>query len=424
MTVVVSIDVKELYSQSAFEDIVQAYGKAAGYDGYTEWDFYYYAASLWKTKRYKEGREVGRQGILAFRDFELIRMPYCWCLYYLYIQGYGKTKHDEDSFYRAANSIISYSVRTVPYYPLRATVFKVCEALKSKNSIDYAAIDSYISVLTPEELSDAPRTLRNAKGTVREFESEREKWYAYKTKTLFELGRYDECYALCDKALQSFSQLHHDNDIWFQYRMADSLCALGRYDEAKALAKKALQHMQNWNLYRVLFDVAVAEEKTDDAIVYGASVMVAPGELAMKVAFLTKLGCYLAAHGREDDAYRHLLLARTVRAQKQWRLSPQLEEALQALGERELPPHWEEAMPKQWIAMKHGDEIPHYGTITRLMPGNKAGFIDDYYFSRQELHDVPMKVGEAVSFYVAYRWNKKKNQLARQAVDITAQVQE
>ena len=170
---------------------------------------------------------------------------------------------------------------------------------------------AYLRRLDPDQLPDQEKTV-TLKGRERVIASDRERWYSLMSRILVKEEKYDDCITLCQQALNYFPQLHHDNDIWFSYRIA--LCQLrqGQVAEGRQRLENLLKYKQHWILYRGLFFASQAEGDSAAMRRYGASAFLAGGEFKGKVNFLVQFAQALEnMGGYEKMAYYHYLLAGT-----------------------------------------------------------------------------------------------------------------
>ncbi len=277
-----------------YDEVLAMYGKAAPDGSWTCWDYYYYAYALRKTKQYRKGREIARAGMIAFPDFTNLHGIYCWCLYYLYIQKFDERTHSPADFRRAVDAILKYS-RQEAYSPYALAVWRMVDVLKNKPG-QANLMGAYLRRLDPDQLPDQEKTV-TLKGRERVIASDRERWYSLMSRILVKEEKYDDCITLCQQALNYFPQLHHDNDIWFSYRIA--LCQLRQGQ------------------------VAEGRQRLDNAAMrrYGASAFLAGGEFKGKVNFLVQFAQALEnMGGYEKMAYYHYLLARDVRQDQHWKV--------------------------------------------------------------------------------------------------------
>ena len=73
-----SFEVKNRYGAGDYNAIIKAYETELPLKN--PWDYFYYASALRKVKQYAKGREIAKEGMVAFPDFLQIRTPYAWCL--------------------------------------------------------------------------------------------------------------------------------------------------------------------------------------------------------------------------------------------------------------------------------------------------------------------------------------------------------
>lgn len=405
-----------------YEEVLAMYGKAAPDGSWSCWDYYYYAYALRKTKQYRKGREIARAGMMAFPDFTNLHGIYCWCLYYLYIQKFDERTYSPADFRRAVDAILKYS-RQEAYSPYALAVWRMVDVLKNKPG-QTALMGAYLRRLDPDQLPDQEKTV-TLKGREQVIASDRERWYSLMSRILVKEEKYDDCITLCQQALNYFPQLHHDNDIWFSYRIA--LCQLrqGQVSEGRQRLENLLKYKQHWILYRGLFFASQAEGDSAAMRRYGASAFLAGGEFKGKVNFLVQFAQALEnMGGYEKLSYYHYLLARDVRQDQHWKVKAELiakvdSYALAEPNRRDLM----DGLHEFWMAEKHTGQTCHKGRIERILPGGKAGFLKDsegsqYYFRTSSLYRVRPQEGERVTFYVEDFFETGKEKPAHRAVDI------
>lgn len=282
----------------------------------------------------------------------------------------------------------------------------------------------YLRRLDPDLLSDEEKKV-TLRGREQVIASERERWYALMSRTLIKEEKYDDCIRLCRMALGIFPELHHDNDIWFSYRIGLCELRLGQIEDARQRFEELLKYKQHWIVYRGLFFAAQANGDSEAMRRYGASAMAAPGELKAKVNFLVQLAGALENMGSYDkEAYEHYLLAKLIRTEQNWKISPQLIAKVDSYDYSPADrPELLRRLQSFWMAEKHAGEEQHTGTIDKILPGGKAGFIREYgggqyYFRTASLYRVRAQEGEKVTFYVEDFFDINKKKPARRAVDI------
>lgn len=405
-----------------YDEVLAMYGQAEPDRSWTCWDYYYYAYALRKTKQYRKGREIARAGMIAFPDFVNLHGIYCWCLYYLYIQKFDERTEAPEDFRRAVDAILKYSQQG-PYTPYALAVWRMVDVLKNQPG-QAGLMGAYLRRLDPDQLPDQEKTV-TLKGRERVIASDRERWYSLMSRILVKEEKYDDCITLCQQALNYFPQLHHDNDIWFSYRIALCLLRQGHIGEGRRRLENLLKYKQHWILCRGLFFAAQAEGDSAAMRRYGASAFLAGGEFKGKVNFLVQFAQALEnMGGYEKMAYFHYLLARRVRMDQHWKVKAEL---LAKTDSYDFPePDRRELLDGLhafWMHEKHAGQTRHKGTIEKILPGGKAGFLreyggNSYYFRTTSLYHVRPQEGEKVTFYVEDFFETGKAKPAHRAVDI------
>jgi len=395
-----------------------------------EWDGWGYAHCLRKLGRPREALTIARQVYQAYPEFEPNRNEYGWSLYDLVIkQDQAAIAENPAEFFQAADEILTVAGRD-QFSPRARTLFKVIDYLEKRAAYPAQQILEWTARATPDELSEAPGRGNNpTTGQPMEFASDREKWYAARTRALLEVGQHAECIALCQEALQRFGKLHHDNDVWFRWRMAQSKAALGdratAITEIQSLLKRKQDFFLYWRIAQYQFELGQVEEALKNAVA-GA---LAPGELEYKWELFWLMGQILQARGETELAARHVELALALRLEHQWKIPAELSQSASQLNistsscqpaaqvKARLLPYWRQ--------VRFGDMKTMTGKITRLLPTGQAGFIRgadgrDYYFRTAAFKGNKrlLTEGQAVSFYVQPSQEAGK---ADSAVEVTPQ---
>lgn len=123
--------------------------------------------------------------------------------------------------------------------PYTIAVFNLADA-HSENLFNANKISELLDFLNPEFLSTEVKTIHTEiKGDI-EMASDKEKYYALKTKALIKLGQFSDCIELCDYALNSFKVFHYNNDLWLKMRKAICYEKLGESDQSEKLFHEIL----------------------------------------------------------------------------------------------------------------------------------------------------------------------------------------
>lgn len=416
-----SFRAKELCRHKQYQAVLAMYQNGRPNTSWTCWDYYYYAYALQKTKNYAKGHEIARLGMIAFPQFTRLHHSYCWCLYYLYIQRYDEKRDNPHQFRRAADAVLKYS-RQESYSPYTLTVWKVVDSLRGRSGHTAAEISRYLEKLDPDLLS-AEEGIRSRNGQTVQIASEKERWYSLRSRFLVKEEKYGACISLCQEALRVFPQLHHDNEIWFSYRIALCRLRIGQIDDAVQEFQHLLQYKEHWIIYRGLFYCAEARHDRQAMLQYGAAGMLTGMQFAEKMNFIAQLADTLQKDGKEMMTFAHYVFMMKLREQRGWHISSTLR---QHVASYQVPvPTWNtllDTLYPFWIFCRHAGEDPVYGTIETILPGNTGGFIKTYegsayYFKTTSVYRTEAVRGLYVSFYVQ-EGRKGPQETAKRAIDI------
>jgi len=162
-----------------------------------------------------------------------------------------------------------------------------------------------------------------------ELASDKESWYAYKSKALIKLGKYQECYDISIVAINTFDNFHYSNDIWFTRRIALSKKALGNTEEAIKELLKVSKKKKEWFILKELAELYKDAGNQDEAFRYAIQAVNSFGELEYKVDLLFLIGELLNEKKEDELAYKHFLLAKLIRINEMWSIPSKLSSALE-----------------------------------------------------------------------------------------------
>lgn len=378
-----------------------------------EWDGWGYAFCLRKLERSQEALAVCQQTLPLNPNFDHLTSLYGWCLYDTEIKRTdAQIQQNEPRFLQAADKIFQLGAPS-QYTAHARTLLKVIDYYKKKPSFPAAKIIDWCDKIQPDQLSDMPGSGPDGKGRTIEYASDREKWYACRCKALFDLKRYKECISVAEQALVEFPTLHHDNDIWFRWRIALSKAELGDKETAISELEALLSRKKDWFIHhkiaQYLFDLGRTDEALERAI--EASLAPGPSDIGFKWELFLLMGRILQAQSEMDEARKHILLAVKARQEEGWKIPPELAQAVRDMNVdvtiqvsaydlyRELR--------KTWQSRKVSTMPKSRGAIKNLLPSGKTGFIcaedgKDYHF-RIDSFEGPrhlLQVGQKVRFCI------------------------
>ena len=105
-----------------------------------------------------------------------------------------------------------------------------------------------------------------------------------KTKALFKLGHWMECYELSKKALETFKKFHYGNESWFARRIALAKKNLGNPSEAITELKEILKKKTRMVLFKKeISELLFEENDIENAFIYAIQAITNSGPLEFKV---------------------------------------------------------------------------------------------------------------------------------------------
>jgi len=221
--------------------------------------------------------------------------------------------------------------------------------------------------------------------------SDKEKWYSEKSKSLFELNKFQECFELSDEALDKIDTFHNNNNLWFARRIALSKKELGNIDEAISDLEKIYNKKREWFIQKEIADLYFENNDIENAFNNAIQAINDKGKIEFKIGLLFLLGKILKLQDKSKLAYWHFLLIKRIREENEWKIPNDLTVLLDSLDlnmdsdieKKELI----RGLEKYWKAFIAKKEFL-LGTIKIILHNNergKNGFIisdnKDYYFT-------------------------------------------
>lgn len=394
-------------------------------DQCNEWDGWGYAFSLRKLGHGPEALQVCREALPLNPSLDRLASLCGWCLYDVEMKrSDAEVQQDEPRFLEAAEEILQMG-EPGQYSPHARTLLRVIDYYRRKPSSPAAKILEWCDRTAPEQLSAVPGRGPDNKGRTVDYASDREKWYACRCKALFDVGRYQECIALAERALAGFPTLHHDNDVWFRWRIALSKAELGQQETAISELQDLLARKKDWFIHHRIAQYLFELGRTDEALKRAIEAVLAPGpsDLGFKWELFLLMGRIYEARGDVDAARRHVLLAAKVRQEQDWAIPPEL---AQAVGDLSVDVSTGESVQDLYRELRRTCQSQKVagmpkgsGEVKNLVGGGKAAFIrgddgQDYYF-RIESFQGPrhlVQPGQRVIFHIEKNPDPGKRDIA------------
>jgi len=299
----------------------------------------------------------------------------------------------------------------------------VLKSEKKKPAPNWKLINDFCDEFNPDNLSTECVTIEiERKGRKKDMElaSDKENWFAYKTKALLKLGEWQKCFDTSKTALEVLDNFHYSNDIWFARRIALSKNNLGNSEDTIAELLSILRKKKEWFIQKELADLYFEENDLENSFKFATQAITNFGPLEFKVDLLYLFGKILSRKNETDLAFKHFSLSKLIRQNEEWKVPQKVFDELKNfeteeinikdLGKlkSELKRFWNTFSPEKKRIHK---EIKgrKQGQVIRIMNDNergKDGFLNfnnkDFYFSLPYNNYLTpkIKVGMKVEFEI------------------------
>lgn len=249
-------------------------------------------------------------------------------------------------------------------YSVLSNLFNsVLKAEKKKPNASWQFVSDFCNKINPELLKTECRTIdvvRKGEKKPMELASDKENWFAYKSKALMKLGKFQECYDVSKLALETFEKFHYSNDIWFARRIALSKKNLGNSEEAIKELQQILRKKKEWFIQKELAELYKEQGNNDKAFDLAIDAINNFGDLEFKIDLLYLLGELLKAKGDTDMAFKHYALSMIIRQSEEWSVPEKLINAINQFQNEKTPleklPALKSELKKYWNSFKFQPE--------------------------------------------------------------------
>lgn len=230
---------------------------------------------------------------------------------------------------------------------------------KDKPSVNWTVVNKFCDLVSVEALDTECRTIeveRKGEKKPMEIASDKENWYAFKTKSLFETQQYLECFEVSKQALEAFQKFHYSNDVWFARRIALSKKHLGNSDEALNELLKILRRKREWFIQSEVAEIYKENGDFDKAFKYAIEAINNFGDLEYKVGLFVLIADILEKKHENELSFKHYMLSKLLRLQEEWKVPQTIDYALQNLGFVQIPmeqlPSLKKELKNYWSTFK------------------------------------------------------------------------
>ncbi len=324
---------------------------------------------------------------------EMVLNAYGWALYDKYKKDSKQQNFDKYLFLNLFQNLFPlFLVKNSSFsYMVLSNIFKtVLKKEKENQNIDYKYINDFCNLFEPNGLSKETSIVQ-IKNKDKEIASDFESWYQNKSKALFELGDFKECYGISKQALEKINKFHYNNDLWFARRIALSKKEFGNIPEAIEDLEEIFKKKKEWFIQKELADLYFEDNNIEKSFKYAIEAICTNGfgKLEFKIGLMFLLGKILKEQKKNDLANKHFIAIKIIREQHEWKIPEELQNEINSIESENTSDNPIKELIKYWKSQNGTkDERTLIGTIKRILHDNekgKNGFLTsnnvDYYFT-------------------------------------------
>lgn len=424
-----------LRKQGKYEDAIPHYEDAYN-DPQTvlnKWDIWSYAYSLKKTGNLNKSIELSEKHISEYSDFEILANNLTWAYFEEYIRNFQPSEISSiekalDRIYEI-NGQQTITEQTKIPCPFTIGVFKVLKHYKKPN-FNIHKIRYWIDKIAPDKLSQKEQVI-DLKGKETKLASDYENYYSLLITLLFNEAKYPECIATAEYALESISQLHYDNSIWFKRRIALCHVELGNPEKAEEILQSLVKGKgEKWFMEYELSKIYFEQENLEKSLDFAVKAAKNFGDDLMKINLYTHLARILYKQEKLEHSKSHAELVIAIKQANDSKLDAEQQKLASffKLNTEETIDlrNQKSSAEKIWNEITYGSQEKLKGIISKILPNGKSGFIkadnykDSYFFRFNSVKGKKgfIQEGKKVNFILIESFDKKKNQKSFEAVEI------
>lgn len=260
---------------------------------------------------------------------------------------------------------------------------------KRKPSPNWKLINNICDLVDPGILSTECKTievLRKGQKKQMELASDKENWYAHKTKALLKLGQFDECYEVSKTALETLISFHYSNDIWIARRIAISKKNTGNLSDAINDLLQVLERKKEWFIQKEIAELYKESGQLEKAFQYAVQAINNQGSIEYKIDLLFLLGELLKLKNEIELSYKHFSLSKLIRTNEEWSIPQKLITALEGFDfppkndigslKSELKKYWNSLKPEHLSPLHEkqvAQEFRLTGEIRKILHNDEKG---------------------------------------------------
>jgi len=398
------------------------------------WDIWGYVHSLRKTGHLEKSIELSEKHIIEYPDFPNLKNNLVWAYFDKSIRKFdshkvSETEHALERIYALQGQVEVTCESKIPC-PFTVGAFKVLKAYKKPN-FNTSKIRYWLDKLDPLKLSKKEQTTVSEDTKERKLASDFENYYSYLATLLYKERKFQESIEVSKFALANIQQLHYDNNIWFKRRIALCYIELGDLSQGEEILKSLdTGKGDKWFIESDISLIYFEQNDYKKALLYALKAAKNFGDDLMKINLYVHLARIFFKLQKPDQAKVHAELVIAIKQANDARIDLELQKLityfkLDNTQRFDLRNKKKEA-EKIWDEYLFEGQEKLTGTINKILPNGKAGFIkqdnssETYYFnfSSVKAKKQDIKEGKSVKFFLKNSFDKKKNKESKEAIEI------
>ncbi|BES64789.1 hypothetical protein SANA_12280 [Gottschalkiaceae bacterium SANA] len=420
-------EAKKLKDTGKYHEAIRLYEQIYE-EVFDKWIAWEYSYCLKGSGHIDKAIEVSKSIYKHSSDFKINNDMLAWLLF----EKYYKEKKDNYSYIEVDNmyKIALFVPRLVtqekksPFERIVLTMIKIIKNHDGNSINANEKVLNLIELIDPNKLSLEPRISKSSRKQ-RVYQSNREMYYATKTKVLLNLDKFSECLDCCEDAYASIKVFHHDNDIWIDIRRA--LCKAKLEGPLVAIAemKQISMKKKHWIIFYELGKLYESVGDQENALLNYCRASISSEPIKMKVKLYYDTYQLLKEAKEKNWAEVHAFYIVRIKEQQGWNLTPELAEIKKKNEGYDKSIEFIGAcLRKYWIDSIHKVLGEKTGKIIKIDKSNRFGFIksnnESYYFqSKSVLNSHKIVVNDQVKFCIIESFDYKKNRVSEEAAYIT-----
>lgn len=382
---------------------------------------------LYQSKKYEEIISLLGNVKDLSNDSYVIRNYFFW--------SYYRTRFIiEDAFSeRNISSTKEFVKRVIKDYSnedmlFQIVIMKYIAHEMDKASPNYSAVNDFLDRLNPEILKEDCFKFKDDKGKNRELASDKEKWYSWKTKCLYEMEDYHNCLKFSQLALENIKTFHYDNDVWFKRRIALSKFELNQKDEAIKLLDEIISVKREWFIFAEKGFMLIKMGDKEKGLQYLIQALKMTGPDQMKLKIYNHFMEIFNERKDSDLSKKTRLFIIRIREKNDWPISDENKKFMNDLSLDLKNLHLSDIKKDilDFISREFESiEISTTGKIERMLTEGKTGLIkpdvgESIFFRVKSIlnNTKGFKIGTPVTYQIIDSFDKVKNQPSKEAVQI------